>query len=397
MPRFAFDARSSTGESVSGIEFAVDEQDLDRNLANADLLLIKARAVRPARRRVSSNRALIDFCYHMSVVVEAGIPLLQGLADLVEGEHPLHDAIGDIARKIESGATLSGALADHPQHFPTLMLALIRAGEHSGNLDRVLRDLARYFEWREELRRQIVSAVTYPSLVMAAVIGLCILLTTWVLPRFLQIFAELGVSLPPTTRAMLWMHQFLGNWGWHLLGLCAAVAIGGFLALRTKRGQRFFDRAVFRTPLLGSLVLMIEMSRFSHNLGLLYASGIAILTALEMIEEIAQNSVVRETLAQARERIAKGDSLTDALGRSTMLPPLVARMISVGEASGRLDESLDRASSYYDREVPAIISRVVALFNTGVLMFLGGMLVVVALSIFIPFYQMMGNLSATQP
>jgi len=397
MPRFAFQARSSTGDSVSGIGFAVDEQDLDRQLASADLLLIKARAVRAARGRTSSNRALVDFCYHMSVVVEAGIPLLQGLSDLAKGEHPLRDTIGDVTRKIESGAALSDALADFPERFPRLMLALIRAGEQSGSLDRVLRDLARYFEWREELRRQVVSAATYPSLVMVAVIGLCALLTTWVLPRFLQIFIELGVSLPPTTRAMLWMHQFLGTWGWHLLGLCAALAIGAFPAIRSRRGRRVFDRVVLRTPLLGSLVLMIEMSRFSHNLGLLYGTGVAIVKALELIEEIAQNRVVSETLRQARERIEKGGSLTDALGRSALLPPLVARMISVGEASGRLDESLERASSYYDREVPAIIARLVALFNTGVLIFLGGTLVVVALSIFIPFYQMMGNLSATQP
>jgi len=397
MPRFAFQARSTTGDSVSGIGFAVDEQDLDRQLASADLLLIKARAVRAARGRTSSNRTLVDFCYHMSVVVEAGIPLLRGLSDLAQGEHPLRDTIGDVARKIESGAALSEALADFPEHFPPLILALIRAGEQSGNLDRVLRDLARYFEWRENLRRQIVSAVTYPSLVMVAVIGLCALLTTWVLPRFLQIFIELGVSLPPTTRAMLSMHQFLGNWGWHLLGLCAALAIGGFPVIRSRRGRRVLDRAVLRTPLLGSLVLMIEMSRFSHNLGLLYGTGVAIVKALELIEEIAQNSVVSGMMGQARERIEKGGSLSDAFGRSALLPPLVARMISVGEASGRLDESLERASSYYDREVPAIISRLVALFNTGVLIFLGGTLVVVALSIFIPFYQMMGNLSATQP
>ena len=397
MPRFAFQARSTTGDSVSGIGFAADEQDLDRQLASADLLLIKARAVRAARGRTSSNRTLVDFCYHMSVVVEAGIPLLRGLSDLAQGEHPLRDTIGDVARKIESGAALSEALADFPEHFPPLILALIRAGEQSGNLDRVLRDLARYFEWRENLRRQIVSAVTYPSLVMVAVIGLCALLTTWVLPRFLQIFIELGVSLPPTTRAMLSMHQFLGNWGWHLLGLCAALAIGGFPVIRSRRGRRVLDRVVLRTPLLGSLVLMIEMSRFSHNLGLLYGTGVAIVKALELIEEIAQNSVVSEMMGQARERIEKGGSLSDAFGRSALLPPLVARMISVGEASGRLDESLERASSYYDREVPAIISRLVALFNTGVLIFLGGTLVVVALSIFIPFYQMMGNLSATQP
>jgi type IV pilus assembly protein PilC len=395
MARYAFEARTASGETVSGVEFAADELALDGILADGDLLLIKAREVRPSRRRASSNRALIDLCYHLSVVVEAGIPLLQGLSDLVEGGHPLRETIGDVVRKIETGAALSDALADHPEHFPALMVSLIRAGEHSGNLDRVLRDLARYLEWREDLRRQTISAVTYPALVMSAVIGLCILLTTWVLPRFLQIFVELGVTLPPTTRAMLWTHQFLAQWGWHLLGLVAASAVGVYLMLRSERGHHFFDRLTLKIPLLGKLVLMIEMSRFSHNLGLLYASGVAIVKALEMIEDIVQNRVVGQTLARARERIEQGDSLTDALARGALLPALVKRMISVGEASGRLDESLERVSAYYDREVPALISRAVALFNTGVLLFLGGVLVMIALSIFVPFYQMLGELSAT--
>ncbi len=395
MPRFAFEARTASGDSVSGVEFASDEQELDRRLADTDLLLIKARALRSGGSRGSSNRALVDFCYHLSVVVEAGIPLLQGLSDLVEGGHPLAEEIGDIARKVESGESLSAALADYPQHFPALVRALVRAGEESGNLDRVLRDLSRYLEWREDLRRQIVSAVTYPALVMTAVLGLCVLLTTWVLPRFLDIFIELGVSLPPTTRALLWTHLFLASWGWHLLGLCALAAIGAFLAKRTEGGRRAIDRLALRTPLVGRLILMIEMSRFSHNLGLLYGSGVAIVKALEMIEEVVQNRVVARMLAQARERVEKGDTLTSSLGRSALLPPLVTRMVSVGEASGRLDESLERVSAYYDREVPAIISRAVALFNTGVLLLLGGVLVVIALSIFVPFYQMLGNLSDT--
>ena len=218
MPRFAFQARDEMGRSIQGIELALDENDLDRRLSTMDLFLVDARVIRKSLRRTRSSRALIDFCYHLAIVVEAGIPLLQGLQDIgSEDSHPLADVVQDVARKIEAGSTLSAALADYPHQFPPLVIASVRAGEATGQLDQILHDLVRYLEWRDNLKRQIVSAASYPALVLTGIVGLCILLVGWVLPRFLEIFVELGVALPLPTRILLYTQQFLGAYWAHVL------------------------------------------------------------------------------------------------------------------------------------------------------------------------------------
>jgi len=231
--------------------------------------------------------------------------------------------------------------------------------------------------------------------VVVGILGLIVLLTTWVLPRFLQIFAELGAELPPTTRALLFLHDVVALHWPVLIAVAAGACVAGWAALRRESVRRQLDAWTLRLPLLGKLALMIDMSRFAHNLGLLLACAIPMLRALEMVERVVQNRLVRETIAQARDRVVHGATLTDALGHSDLMPSLVMRMLSVGESSGRLDESLERVSDYYDREVPVIVTRSIALFNTGALLLLGATLVTIALSIFAPLYQMMGTLSGT--
>lgn len=393
MARFAFEARDAQGGAIQGVEMALDELDLDRRLGEGGLLLVKASRIEQRRRKTSSTRDLIDLCYHLSIVVEAGIPLLEGLRDLAGSEHRMHDTIRDVARKIESGSSFSAALEDHPEHFPELLRRLIGAGEESGALDRVLKDLVAYLEWREALRRQITGAATYPVMVIFGIFGLFALITLWVLPSFLEIFAELDAELPATTRGMIWMHDFLLAYWPHLIAGAVGAFFGVKLALRHPRIRMAWDVATLEIPVLGSLVLMIELSRFSHNLSLLLATGIPMLRALEMIEGVVQNRRVREVITRSRERIEQGATLTAALGRSDLMPSLVMRMVSVGEVSGRLEESLERVSGYYDREIPEVVNRSLAVFNTGTLLTLGATLVIIALSIFGPLYQMMGDLN----
>lgn len=395
MPRFSFEARGVSGDLVRGVEVALDEFALDRQLADNDLLLVSSSVARRRAARGSSTRALVDLCYHLAVVSESGIPLIEGLRDLAASDHPLRDVLADVGHKVEAGSTLSDALAEHPRHFPELMQGLVRAGEESGSLDRVLQDLATHLEWREDLTRQIRSAATYPTLVLVGIIGLGGILGAWVLPRFLQIFSELGAKLPPTTRALVWLHAFFST-HWMLVGVALLAAAGAWvLAWRHPTSRAGIDAALLRVPLLGSLLLMIEMSRFSHNLGILVSGGMPILRALAMVEDVVQNRTVRAALARGRERVEQGATLTDGMGQSDLLPPLVMRMMKVGEVSGRLEESLSRVAAFYDREVPVIVGRALAFFNAFVLVALGAVLVVIALSIFAPLYQAMGDLSAT--
>lgn len=398
MPRFAFQARDEAGRSIQGVELALDESDLDRRLAAMDLFLVDARVLRRSLRRARGSRGLVDFCYHLAIVIEAGIPLLQGLQDIAsEDTHPLAEVVQDVTRKIEAGSTLSAALADYPSHFPPLVIASVRAGEATGQLDRILHDLVRYLEWREGLKRQIVSAATYPALVLTGIFGLCILLVGWVLPRFLEIFVELGVELPLPTRVLLVTQQFLNGYWPHLLIALAMVGAGFWLFGRSDSGRMRIHGWLLRLPIVGGLIRMIEMSRFSHNLGVLYGAGLPVLQALEMVEGAIQNRVIRQQLCSRRERVESGETLSAAFTSSDSIPVLVARMIAVGEVSGRIEESLARVAVYYDREIPRLIATLVGAFNTGTMLLLGGAITTIALSIFVPLYSMMGNLNAGTP
>ncbi len=394
MGTFAFEARDRDGRIVKGVETALDEFDLDRTLDGRGLLLVNARAGRRRARAKASARTLVDFCYHLSTILEAGIPLLEGLRDLQEGgASPIAQELDDIARKVQSGRSLSAAMASYPNIFPALVRSLVEAGEDTGKLDVVLRDLTAYLEWREELRRKVSGAAMYPCIVVVGLIGLVTLIVMVVLPKFLDIFVELNVELPLPTRALLALHSFASNYGVHTLVALVVLITVGFLYARTTAGRYRFHRLLLAVPVVGKTIAMVEMSRLAHNLGLLYSSGIPVTRCMELVETIVQNRVVRESVCEAKKFIDRGETLTSSLGRGGLMPPTVMRMVSLGEQSGQLDKSLDHVASYYDREIPAYIERALALVNTGVVLALGATVGTVALAIFVPMYKMLGNLN----
>lgn len=397
MPAFAWEARDLRGRRVRGAETALDERDLDARLAGRELVLVRARAARGRGRGRVGTRALIDFCYHLGTVVEAGLPLLAGLRDLRDGaDDALGDVLEDLARQIESGASLSAAMAEHPRAFPELVRSLVGAGEETGQLDRVLRDLVRHLQWREDLRRKVIAASTYPVLVVAGISGLLALITLVVLPNFVAVFVELGAELPLLTRALLGVQAFLARHGVLVLAALAAALAGLVAASRHEQARRELDAVMLRLPLVGPLVRMLETSRFAHNMALLYSSGIPIVRALQLVALVVQNRIVREGIAGATERIRQGETLSASLRAGEILPRLVLRMVELGESSGRLDQSLEHAAAYFDREVPARIDRLVTIVNAGAVVTLGVVLGAVALGIFVPLYSVMGNLNASQ-
>ncbi len=395
MARFAYEATDASGRLVRGVQLADSEAELDRVLTGMQLCLIDFRVASARRRRGVPAQLMVDLCYHLGSAVEGGIPLIDALQDFCADEtSPLAEVIGDVARKVRNGAQLSDALGEYPQIFPELMRSLLRAGEQTGKLDLVLRDLARYLEWRDQLRQQIRSALAYPCVVVSGILALCVLLVTYVLPSFLAIFRELGVELPPFARGMLAVSEILRA---HALAFVlggTAAGAGVWRALNTPRGREAWHAALLRLPLVGRLVTMLEMARFSHNLGVLYAAGIPIVDALRMIREIVQNVRIRRVLDGALESLRGGGSLADALKREQLIPRLVVRMLAIGEASGRLDQSLERASAFYDRELPRTIARTLAVFNTLSVVLLGVAVAGMALSIFVPLYSMLGEINA---
>jgi type IV pilus assembly protein PilC len=390
---FAFEAVDESGTRLRGMEVAANEGDLDRQLAKRGLVLLEARSAR--RRGRVTPRTVIDVFYHLSVILEAGVPILQGIRDLQEsGEHPLAAELADIERRIEGGTSLSDALAAHPHHFPSLAVSLVRAGEGTGRLAGILSDLVTYLEWREDLRRQIRAATTYPSIVLLSTFGLCGILAFFVLPRFSGIFAELGVEIPAPMRAILFVRDMAVGY-WPILLSCAVLFGVGFLAwARSEPGRAVRDGIVLRIPLLSRLILGLDLSRFCHNLSVLYSAGLPILEGLSLTADIVQNRVVRGVIRKAADRLRAGAGLMESLQPEGVFPSMVLRMLHTGESTGQLDRALDHVARFYDREVPRVIERVIASFNFGVLIFMGGTIVVIALSFFVPLYEMLGSISA---
>ena len=395
MPHYAYSASDGAGRVVEGVLAADSERGLDHALSEMNLILIDARLERSRGSTKVSPQGLIDLCYHLQSVIEGGIPLVDGLTDLCEDDgNALSAVMRDVVRKLRNGAQLSEAMEEYPRCFPELMRALLRAGEETGRLDVILRDLVAYLEWREELRHQIRKALSYPTVVFLGIGALCVILVTYVLPSFLAIFAELDVELPALTRALLAVSAVLTQHGLACLVGASAVGASAVVAVRTERGRAAYHTALLSLPLAGRLLTMLEMSRLCHNLAILYSAGIPIVRAMEMVGPILQNVRVRRVVTEARASVSRGGSLTEAFSREKLIPGLVMRMLSIGEASGALDRSLERASAYYDRELPRIIARTLAAFNTLAIVFLGVFLAGVAIAIFVPMYQMLGEINA---
>ena len=356
-------------------------------------MLLRAREV-VARGRAPSARTLIDLFYHLSVLIAGGVPILRGLQDIArQGDHPLSHELQVMALTVEAGGSLSDALALHPEQFPTLSVSIVRAGEKTGKLDEVLRDLADHLEWRDSLVRRVRGAITYPIVVCIAMGVLCGALAFYVLPQFVGLFTELGVELPAALRVLLWLKTTTGHHGLVFAALVAGGGIALLLWQKTEPGRLSRDRLLLRLPVVGSLILMIDLSRFSHNLALFFRSGLPIHESLTIVTGIVQNRVISQRIANFAEQVRGGSGLVEAISASGQMPGLLISMLQVGEATGNLDEALERVSSFYDREVPAVIDRAVTLFNGLVLISLGGIILTIALSFFVPLYETYGELS----
>jgi type IV pilus assembly protein PilC len=393
--RFAYEARDLQGLRVRGFIHAETERDVDVRLERMQLCLVRARPAHDQKvKKRASTQLLADFTYHLSTVVEAGLPLLQGLEDLVEEDgHPLYTVVADLVRKLRNGSQLSEAMSDHPKIFPPVMRALISAGEQTGRLETVLRDLVLFLEWRIALTRQIQSSLAYPCVVVVGIIALCVLVVTYVIPNFAGIFAEMGVELPLFTRVLLAVsNQLREHWPLLLLGLGAKIGLS-VAVLRTKAGLRALHTAMLRTPVLGPVVTMLEMSRFAHNLAILYSAGVPLVDGLRMVHGIVQNVRIREIVQVLHDELRRGGSLADAIRKHGIVPRIVQRMIAIGESSGRLDSALERVSAFYDRELPRVITRNLAIFNTASVVLLGAVIALVGVSIFVPVYQMLGSIN----
>ncbi len=394
MPEYLYKARNSKGKIVNGVMAAANPEDLYSRLTGIGCyptdFKTRKRSSFSLRKKVK-RRDLLTFTVHLATILSSGVPILTGLQDLLEQteEGYFRNVIEDLHRNIEAGTSLSQSLREHPEVFSELYTSMVTAGESTGKLDGTLRDLTNHLEWQEELIGNIKQATLYPLMVFWAVAGLIALIFTVVLPKFLVIFEKSNIALPLPTRIVVGISNFMVNhWMLLLFGLSAVYMMIRVMK-RIPRGRYYYDRMKLAIPVFGPLQKKIILSRFAHTFSHLYSSGVNIIQALELIEKTGDNLVFEMAIRDVKLRVKEGKKLAEMMKETGVFPPIFIRMVSIGEETGKLELSLEKLSGFFDREVPLTIKKVFGILEPVIIAILGIVVGTVAMSIFLPLYQMM--------
>ena len=337
-----------------------------------------------------TNKDLVVFTRQFSTMIDAGLPLVQGLTILAEqAENPTFKAIlKEITKDVEGGSTLAEAMKKHPKVFDSLFVNLVAAGEVGGILDTILRRLAQFIEKAERLKGQIKGAMTYPIVVMAIAILVIAVILVFVIPVFEDMFKSFGSALPTPTQIVVNMSRFLkGNIHWVIIGLGALIY--GFKRYRnTASGRKQTDILFLKLPIFGNLLKKTAVARFTRTLGTMISSGVPILDALEIVAKTAGNVVIEEIIYEVRGSIAEGQTIAEPLSENDIFPGMVIQMIAVGEATGALDSMLEKIADFYDEEVDAAVAALTSMLEPLLMLFLGGAIGGLVIAMYLPIFGM---------
>lgn len=390
MPDFWYQALTGKGSVEEGWISAPSEIQVEEQLRRQGSFLIKTE-VRTRRKRVTDGRIerkeLLAFLEYLAGSFTAGLPLLTILDDVPQRVRSpklkaiLHEVRHGVS---EEGKSLSEALADHPKAFPPLFIATIQSGEASGQLAFSLQQLVEYLDWQENITSSVRQATMYPIIVLGAVSMLVIGLVGFVFPRIIPILRTRDVPLPLPTRIIMTASLLIREHWAMVLAVAIALVVAVVLIRRTEGGRLWIDRLIISLPAIGQFTIEVNFARVVTYLSLFYRSGVDLIQSLLLVEQMATNRVVANIVRDAREQIVGGQTIAAAFSRSPLVPVIVMRSLALGENTGKLDESLDRAKLYYSREIPAAVRRVITLIQPAMIIVLGGVILTVALAIMLP-------------
>jgi type IV pilus assembly protein PilC len=399
MPLYAYRAMDMAGQMVPGAMDASNSADLELRLRRMELDLIdfKVAGQKAAAfgKRVVKRADLINFCFHMEQLTAAGVPILEGLNDLRDSTtHPrLREIATDLVESIEGGQPLSRAMRNHAEVFDATFTSLIEAGEASGKLPQVFKDLSETLKWQDELAAQTKRIVTYPIIVAVVVFAVMLFLMIVLVPQLTAFITNMGGTLPLHTRALIAVSRFFIDW-WPLVVASPPLAwfVLRWVLAHSAAARYRFDAIKLRLPIVGPVLHKVILARFATYFGLMYGSGIAILECLRLSEGIAGNRAMAAGIRRAAQLISDGHGVTSAFQHTGIFPPLVVRMLRVGEATGSLDAALRNVSYFYNREVKELIERVQAMIEPAMTVLLGLLLGWIMLSVLGPIYDTMSQL-----
>lgn len=396
MPIFKYIAKDKDGKTITGALEAVSSTALIESLRKRDLIIVSIEAEKEKIKRAAKGERiklddLVVFSRQLATMVDAGIPLVGALDALQEQieKKSFRKVIKRVRDDVEGGLSLSEAIARQPHIFSALFVNMVKAGESSGQLDEILDRVAVYYEKTSALVRKVRSSLVYPAMVVVMAVVITTFLIVNVVPTFKKIFLTIQVELPLPTQLLIAFSDLVRNWLPLVIGGLVLFSIIFSRIIRTEGGRLVFDTILLRFPVIGPLLGKVAIARFSRTLSTLQRSGVSILTALEIVGKTSGNKVVEAAVIKARSSIKEGEPIAQPLATSKIFPPMVTRMISVGEQTGKLEEMLGKIADFYESEVDAAISGLTSLIEPVIIAFLGIVVGGIVISMFLPIIKLL--------
>ena len=398
MAQFFYKAMTPEGRIQRGQIDAVNLIDLEMRLKRMDLDFILGKPVRQSSGLFGEKiprPELINFCFHLEQLTRAGVPIIDGLVDLRDSlSHPrFREVIASMVESIEGGRPLSQAMSEHPKVFDSIFVSLVRAGETTGMLPEILKGLSDSLKWQDELSAHTRRLFLYPTFVGLVVLAVTIFLMVYLVPQMAGFITSMGQDLPLQTRILISLSAAVSQFWYLFLGipLITGIVLKYLISTRPSARRRF-DAFLLSLPVFGPILRKIILSRFASLFAMLYASGIAIIEALQITETAVGNTVIQEGLRRAGQLVIEGQNVTAAFQQTELFPPLVIRMLRVGENTGGLDRALLNVAYFYTRDVKESVERLQSMIEPAMTLILGALLGWVMISVLGPIYDVIGKL-----
>lgn len=392
MALYQFRATNANGEINKGQIEALNERDLESQLKRVGLLLVSLKVLKQRERIVKSlpRREVIDFFFQLEMLVRAGVPLMASLGDLRDeaGSPSTRDLCSGLFEKIEAGATFGEAVAAYPGVFSTTNVSLIRAGEVTGQLPDVLKEIVRALKWQDEMASTTKKLLMYPSFVLVVIGGVVFFLMIYLVPQLVGFLTNMGQELPLQTRILIGLSRLFVDYWWAMLTVPVVLFVGLMSLAAAVPGVRFkLHQIQLGLPYVGPVLKKIILARFADTFALMYRTGIPLIEGLTYCENISDNMVIQLALRRVRERVINGASLSESFASERLFPSLVIRMLKVGESTGALDSSLSNISYFYTRDINESVGRVQAMIEPALTVVMGLILGWIMMAVLSPIYD----------
>ena len=399
MSQYKYKAINAKGKIIYGRMHAANELELEHRISNQSQDLINCSEVKQSNirfgRKSLTRNDLINMVFQLEQLTKSGVPLLDGLKDLRDSADIgyYRDVLASLVESIEGGKTFSEALREFDNDFDTVFVSLIAVGEESGELSKILKDMGDTLRWIDELISATVKILTYPAIVGFVVLCVTAFLMVYLVPLIIPFVKEMGGVIPTHTLVLIAVSDFFVNYWWVVFIMpVVAIVIIKQMAKRNTKIRYILDKIKLRIPLIGPITFKIKIARLSNYMALLYASGITVLRSLEICKLLMDNMVLEEAIDSVHDRINDGVSISDAFFQAELFPPLVVRMVKVGENTGNLDEALLNVSYFYNREVQEAIDKIEPAISPILTVVMGTLLGWIMMSVLGPVWDAVGSI-----